>query len=61
MKDQPENVGNQKRGPSMPRWVKVFGIGAIALLLLIAIIMFVSGGEHGPGRHMPSAEQGGQR
>ena len=35
-----------------PRWVKVVGIIAVVLLLLLGIIMFV-GGEHGPGRHTP--------
>jgi hypothetical protein len=39
---------------STPRWVKAFGIAAIVLLLLIAILMLT--GEHGLGRHFPSAE-----
>ncbi|MFS0577308.1 hypothetical protein AB1K83_16955 [Sporosarcina sp. 179-K 3D1 HS] len=46
---------------STPRWVKVSGIVTIVLVLLVVIIMFVSGGKHGPGRHMPSSigiEQG---
>ena len=38
--------------PSTPRWVKVFGIIALALVLLLGI-MLLSGGEHGPGRHIP--------
>jgi hypothetical protein len=34
-----------------PRWVKVFGIVAVAVLLVV-IVMLVSGrGGHGPGRH----------
>jgi len=38
--------------PSTPRWVKVFGISALILILLISIIIFTGiGGEHGPGRH----------
>ena len=38
-----------------PRWVKIFGIIALALVLLIGV-MLLSGGEHGPGRHMPPTE-----
>ena len=37
---------------SIPRWVKVFGIIAIAMLLLV-VIHFLTGG--GPGMHAPSA------
>ena len=40
--------------PGMPRWVKLFGIVAIALVLILVGVMAVSGSEHGPGRHMPS-------
>jgi hypothetical protein len=34
-----------------PRWVKVFGIIAITVVLLFVILMLVGGGRHGPGRH----------
>ncbi|MFT8323303.1 MAG: hypothetical protein ABF649_20775 [Bacillus sp. (in: firmicutes)] len=37
---------------STPRWVKVFGIIVIVLVLLVVIIMIISGGKHGPGRHL---------
>jgi hypothetical protein len=38
-----------------PRWVKVFGIIVIGLtLLVLAVIVSDVGGQHGPGRHMPS-------
>ena len=43
---------------STPRWVKVFGIIALVLALLIATVLITGlGGEHGPGRHTPSTEQ----
>ena len=46
--------------PGMPRWVKVSGIILIVLVLLVVIIMLTGvGGEHGPGRHMPSGGAGG--
>lgn len=38
---------------STPRWVKVFGIIALVLVLLV-IIMFAGGGSHGPSRHRVS-------
>ena len=38
---------------STPRWVKMFGIIALVLVLLLGIVMFTGvGGEHGPGRHI---------
>ncbi|NNU85416.1 hypothetical protein ETC05_16970 [Geobacillus sp. BMUD] len=46
---------------STPRWVKVSGIIASVLVLLFVIMMFIGGGKHGPGRHIPSSngiEQG---
>jgi hypothetical protein len=42
--------------PGMPRWVKVFGIIAIALVLLVLFVILSGiGGPHGPGRHLPSS------
>ena len=43
--------------PRTPRWVKVFGIVALVLILLVAGLLlfgpdsFGPGGGHGPGRH----------
>jgi hypothetical protein len=49
------------RPPSTPRWVKVFGIIAIVVVLIFVVIRFTGvGGEHGPGRHTPSGDVGGQ-
>ncbi len=33
-----------------PRWVKVFGIIALVLVVLVGILL-MTGGGHGPGRH----------
>ncbi|MFP8958981.1 hypothetical protein ACLIYP_00110 [Streptomyces nanhaiensis] len=41
-------------GPGIPRWVKVSGIVAAVLVALVVLVMLLSGGEHGPGRHLPS-------
>jgi hypothetical protein len=47
-------------GPGIPRWVKVFGIIVIVLVLLVGIVLVTGiGGHHGPGRHMPSGGAGG--
>ena len=34
-----------------PRWVKLFGIIALAVVLLFAIALLTDGGRHGPSRH----------
>jgi hypothetical protein len=43
-----------------PRWVKVFGIVAIVLVLLVGVMLVFGGGAHGPSRHLPSGDSGGQ-
>jgi hypothetical protein len=53
-------VGPDREYPGIPRWVKVFGIIVIILVLLVGIILLTSvGGPHGPGRHSPSGGSGG--
>lgn len=46
--------------PGMPRWVKVSGIVVIVVVLLFVVARMFIGGEHGPGRHTPSGDAGGQ-
>ena len=53
-------MANRPTYPGAPRWVKVFGIIVIVLVLLVVAMMFIGGGEHGPGRHTPSGDAGGQ-
>jgi hypothetical protein len=50
-------MANRPPYPGTPRWVKAFGIVAIVLVVLVAI-MLLSG--HGPGRHTSSGDAGGQ-
>jgi len=45
----PRNDLRAQRPPGAPAWVKVFGF--IALILLL-VILKLSGGNHGPGRHL---------
>lgn len=42
----------------VPRWVKVFGGVALALLVLLVLVQLVGAGEHGPGRHTGSPAAG---
>ncbi len=52
----PDSKSDRADDPGTPRWVKVFGIIALAVVLLFATMMLAGGGPggHGPGRHMPS-------
>ncbi len=45
-----------------PRWVKVFGVIALVLVLLVGILLLTGGGPggHGPGRHSSGGDAGGQ-
>lgn len=43
------NPPGQSR-PGVPRWVKVFALVALAVLLVFVVVMLL-GGEHGPGLH----------
>jgi hypothetical protein len=39
--------------PKTPRWVKVLAIMAIVIVVLVVVVMKLSGGQHGPSRHVP--------
>ncbi len=56
----PERGAGSARGPTAgpPRWVKVSGIIALAVLLLLLIVLLADG-NHGPGRHTSSRGLGG--
>jgi prolyl oligopeptidase PreP (S9A serine peptidase family) len=41
-----------------PRWVKVFGIISLVVVLLFVFVLLRGGGRHGPGRHtQPAGEE----
>jgi hypothetical protein len=42
-------MSDENGAPRMPRWVKIVGVVAIALVVLL-VVALLSG--HGPGRHM---------
>lgn len=54
----PDALDEDTRGaPATPRWVKLFGIIAIMVVVLIGFILFSGlGGPHGPQRHGASAD-----
>jgi len=52
---QPDPRSTTSTPPGTPPWVKVSGIIVIVLVLLVLTTMFVVGGNHGPGRHLPSS------
>lgn len=37
-----------------PRWVKVFGIVVIVLIVVFVVAQIISGGNHEPSQHLPS-------
>jgi hypothetical protein len=43
------------RPPTRPRWVMVLLIIAVVLIVLVVVIA-ITGGEHGPGRHLPEGD-----
>jgi hypothetical protein len=46
--------------PGTPRWVKVFGVIGLVVVLLFVILLVTGGpGGHGPGRHTPAGAKGG--
>jgi len=53
---QPGPPGRSIRGlAGTPRWVKVFVVVAATVLLMMVVAMLITGGEHGPGRHLSAA------
>lgn len=40
-----------------PRWVKVFGAIALVAIALFVVVTIAGGGDHGPGRHLPSIDR----
>lgn len=59
---QDTGVEPEGASPRMPRWVKLSGLTAVVLVLLVIGLMLISGqeGEHGPGRHLPAGEPAGR-
>ena len=53
---QPDSA---KRTSGTPRWVKVFAIAALGVVVLVVVLVIAGrGGTHGPRRHIQSADAG---
>jgi hypothetical protein len=48
------------RAPGMPRWVKLFAVTVAVVLAVMIVIVWLGGGQHGPGRHVSSLGLGSQ-
>jgi hypothetical protein len=60
---QPDSGGEPDRPATAgtPRWVKVFGIVALVLVVVFVVLQLIGiGGRHGPGRHAPGDTPDGQ-
>ena len=55
---EPERGATTSTPPRTPRWVKVFGIIALVVVLLLGISL-LAGVRHGPGLHTPPGDAGG--
>jgi Mn2+/Fe2+ NRAMP family transporter len=42
--------------PSLPRWVKIFGIIVVVLIVLLGIVHLAGNGLVGPGSHTSPTE-----
>ncbi len=50
---EPRVYPNLGPAPTMPGWVRVFGI--VFLILVVLIVVMLAGG-HNPARHLPGAD-----
>jgi ABC-type transporter Mla subunit MlaD len=52
MADPPDLGHARESTTGTPRWVKVFALIALVVILLFVILLITGrGGDHGPGRH----------
>ncbi|MQA03836.1 MAG: hypothetical protein GEV07_14310 [Streptosporangiales bacterium] len=42
---------DRESSPGIPRWVKIAGIVALLVAVLVIVAMLIFGGDHGPRRH----------
>jgi hypothetical protein len=53
--EQEPHGGSTRHLADIPRWVKVFVVVAMVVLLLMIVAMLITGGQHGPGRHLSAS------
>jgi hypothetical protein len=54
--DHGPGAGRDDAPPRVPRWVKAFTAVLGVLVLAAVLVMLISGGEHGPGRHSSGSD-----
>lgn len=42
--------------PDRPKWVKASLVVTLIVAAVVVLIVILSGGEHGPGRHLPGGD-----
>ena len=44
-------AAGREEPPGVPGWVKLMAAGFAVLVVVAVVLMFLLGGDHGPGRH----------
>lgn len=57
MIDDPASLDDESP-PGVPRWVKAFVLIAVFVILIVLLVLFGIGGEHGPGVHSSAMATG---
>jgi hypothetical protein len=50
-RDEAVSEAGRRSTEGTPRWVKVFGIVALVVVVLF-VVLLIAGGPHNPGRHL---------
>ena len=54
----PDPTPNRERDAvASPRWVKIFGLVALLVVVVFVVLLLFGRGGHGPGRHL--SDRGG--
>ena len=57
--DPDDEALDRAAGTGTPRWVKLFGIVTVLVVVAFVVLQLAGvGGRHGPGRHAPVGETG---
>lgn len=57
---EPRHDPSEVGPPGLPRWLKVSGLVVVVLVALVLVVMLITGGDHGPGRHASALLGGAQ-
>ena len=56
--DRDVNPADRSTQPGAPRWVKVFALVAVVLIVLLGALHLTGNGLGSPGSHTPATERG---